>query len=266
MLQSEVFPLYRKYRDELAEVYEFMKTQYQEGYAEELCKLRLYVGEDQRNLIKDMQIGIADLAGDLFKGYSEELGLLSKTGNFLLSNRYVVPIYMPNGDLVSLVGYYPDTRKYVTLPTPFFSKACIFFNFKQAYDLSWSEYDGFVILVEGIFDCLSLRSIGLPAIATMGASVSYEKGELLKLFSRVIAIPDDDNVGRSALDRRSKRGWKVPDNTTMIKFTGGEIDFGDVVLRVKDMDNFVSWYDKNDVRELLLSYRGSKNEVEELIL
>ena len=143
----------------------------------------------------------------------------------------------------------------------------MFFNFKQAYELSWRESNGFVIVVEGIFDCLSLRAIGLPAIATMGSSVSKAKGELLKLFRKVLAIPDDDKTGHIAINRYSPRGWQVPQNTTMLRFHGGEFGLpnGETV-HCKDMDNFVSWYDMDDVREILLSYYDSKEEIEDLYL
>ena len=143
---------------------------------------------------------------------------------------------------------------------------CMFFNFKQAYELSWQKYDGFVIVVEGIFDCLSLRALGLPCMATMGATVSKIKGEQLKLFKNVLGIPDDDATGRKSLNRYSRTGWKVPSNTVMLKFTGGLVDFGNTHLHCKDMDNFATWFEADDVREILLSYRGSKEEIEELQL
>lgn len=143
----------------------------------------------------------------------------------------------------------------------------MFFNFRQAYDLSIREFGGLVFLVEGIFDCLSLRAIGLPAIATMGATVSQVKCELLKFFKKVIAIPDNDSTGRRALNRYDKRyGWKVPYNTTMIKFEGGFLNIGNDHLKVKDIDNFVSWFDVDDVRDILLSFRDSKEDIEILKL
>lgn len=142
----------------------------------------------------------------------------------------------------------------------------MFFNFNQAYNLSWGSYDGFVIVVEGIFDCLSLRAIGLPCMATMGASVSAIKGDLLKLYKKVLAIPDDDITGRNSLNRNDPKGWKVPFNTTMLKFTGGLVEIGNMHLHCKDMDNFVTWFEPEDVRETLLSYRDSKEEIDTLSL
>ena len=269
MLQREVFPKYRQYVEELNKIYQLMKQNFAENSAESLCIDRGYpIGEScQYDLFKEMNIGYFEVDDtEVFKQFSEELGLFSQKGHLLLNGRYIIPVYSVNGDLVSLIGYYPDFKKYITLATPFFSKECMFFNFKQAYELSWSEYDGFVILVEGIFDCLSLRAAGLPCIATMGASVSAIKGELLKVFSKVLGIPDDDTTGRKALNRYSSGGWKVPSNTIMLKFHGGFVDLGNQHLHCKDMDNFVTWYDLEDVRETLLDFRNSREELEELLL
>lgn len=244
-----------------------MQGYFADDSAEKLCSLRGYpIGESpQYDLLKDLNIGLFEVSdNDLFKEYDTALGLYSQKGNLLLNGRYIIPVEDISGNLVSLIGYFPDTRKYITLATPFFSKEVMFFNFRQAYGLSWSEFNGFVIVVEGIFDCLSLRSLGLPCIATMGATVSRVKGELLKFFSKVIGIPDDDSVGRLSLDRYSKKGWKVPYNATMVKFIGGMVDIGEQQLHCKDMDNFATWFDPDDVREILLSYRGSTEDIEEL--
>lgn len=269
MLQREVFPKYRSYVEELGRVYSQMKTYFSPTSYEDLCRDRGYpIGEScQYDLIKEMNIGYFETNdNDMFKDVSPELGLYSQKGNLILNGRYIIPVPSVNGDLVSLIGYYPDFKKYITLATPFFSKECMFFNFKQAYELSWSKYNGFVIVVEGIFDCLSLRAVGLPCIATMGASVSAIKGELLKLFRKVLGIPDDDATGRKSLNRYSKSGWKVPSNTTMLKFLGGTVQIGGQLLHCKDMDNFVTWYEADDVIETLLQFRGCKEEIEELKL
>ena len=267
MRQNEVFGYYKECVEELSKVYAFLKSQFCEGYAEELCRMRGYVGSSQKSLVEEMELGYCDLsdAGVLGKMRSE-LGLVSDRDNFLLNNRFIIPVEDVQGNIVALIGYLNDYKKYITTPSPFFSKECMFFNFKQAYELSWREYGGYVILVEGIFDCLSLRSIGLPCIATMGSSVSEIKCELLRLFSKVLAIPDDDTTGRKALDRYSKFGWKVPYNTTFLRFDGGYVDFGTDKLHCKDMDNFVSWFEEDDVREILLSYRDSREEIEDLRL
>lgn len=265
--QREVFPYYKKCVKYIEEQYDYIQSLYSESCINDLCAIRGYVNGEQRSLLKSMNVGCCEIADiDVLGDFAKEFGFVSEKDYFILNGRYNVPIYDIAGNLVSLVGYFNDRRKYVTVPSPYFSKECMFFNFRQAYELSWREYNGFVILVEGIFDCLSLRAIGLPCIATMGSSVSVVKGELLKLFKKVLAIPDDDATGRKALNRYSKYGWKVPDNTTFLKFDGGYVDFNGTQLHCKDMDNFVSWYDVNDVREILLGYYNSHEDIEELIL
>lgn len=268
MRQVDVFPYYKTCVKELQTQYEFMQSLFDDNYVDELCTLRGYVGAEQKSLIKELNIGYCDIEDtELLGNMRTELGLVSSKDNFLLSNRFIIPIKDINNNLVALIGYYPDYKKYITTPSPFFSKNVMFYNYRQAYDLSMKEYNGLVFLVEGIFDCISLRSLGLPCIATMGATVSEIKCELLKFFKKVIAIPDNDTAGRRALNRYDKRyGWKVPYNTTMIKFEGGYLNLGNNCLKVKDMDNFVSWFDADDVREILLSYRDSKSDIEMLKL
>jgi|GEM_PF-1597444 len=267
MLQSEVFPYYRKCSRELTIQYEFMKSLFNDSYVDELCKKRGYVGESQRTLIESMELGYCEIADtDSLGEHRRELGLVSENDNFLLNGRFIIPIHDIAGDLISLVGYYDDWKKYITIATPYFSKELLFFNFKHAYELSWNHFNGLVFVVEGMFDCLSLRAIGLPVVATMGSDVSEFKGEFLRLFKKVVAIPDDDKTGRRALNRYSRGGWHLPSTATVIQFKGGTIRIGDEDLHCKDMDNFVSWYDEEDVKDILLSYATSKEEVEELRL
>lgn len=269
--QNQVFPTYRNESKYIREKYEYMKSLFPDTYVDELCKMRGYVSDDQRKLIKNMKLGYCTIPvtelQDVFGYEGKEIGFITQKDNFLLDNRFLIPVEDIGGNLISLIGYYKDYKKYITLPSNFFSKECQFFNFRQAFELSWKEYGGYVILVEGIFDCLSLRAIGLPAIATMGATVSSIKCELLKFFRKVLAIPDDDATGHKSMDRCSYRGWKVPSTTTFLKFKGGTVDFGNGnKLKCKDMDDFVSWFDADDVREILLSFRDSKNDFEEFVL
>lgn len=266
MLKSEVFPYYKNCCKWLKDIYSFLLENMEDGYVDSLCEIRGYISDEQRALIKEMKLGYCSVDVDSLGDHAGEVGLLSKKGNFLLDSRYIIPVYDVAGNLSALIGYYPDAKKYITTPSPYFSKEGQMFNFRQAYELSWREYDGLVFVVEGIFDCLSLRSIGLPAIGCMGATLSREKGELLKLFRKCIAIPDDDEVGRKSLNRYSKRGWKVPENTIFLRFKGGFCQIGEEKLHVKDMDDFVSWYDVNDVRACLLQFKDCKDEVVDFVL
>ena len=267
--QNQVVPTYKAHTAYLAKAYEYIKGKFNADYVDQLCKLRGYTAPEMRALIQEMQLGACELDSidiDFIKEgtLGKEVGLITSQDNYLLSNRYIIPVYDIADKLVTLIGYYPDVKKYITVPSPFFSKDAMFFNFRQAYDLSWSKYDGFVILVEGIFDCLSLRSIGLPCIATMGSTVSGVKCELLKLFNKVLAIPDNDTVGRKAIDM--KKGWQIPSTGTFLKFKASPIEIDGQEIKIKDMDDFVKFYEAADVREVLLSYKDSRETIEELCI
>lgn len=265
MRQREVFPLYRKSCYILNENYEIIKSYFRDGFADEICQLRGYVGKEQYSEIKRLNLGICDLLASDLTDNANEVGLLTESNNFLLGGRYIIPVEDVAGNLSALIGYYPDVKKYITTPSPFFSKACMFFNFREAYKLAWSEYGGRVFLVEGIFDCISMQSLGLPCIATMGANVSSIKCELLKLFKKVVGIPDNDATGRRSLDRY-RGGWNVPYNTTLVRLSGVMDMGGGEELPIKDCDNIVSWFDAEDVRNMFISLLDEKDEIVDLRL
>ena len=266
--KSNVMPYYNETTQAFEQAYEYIKSCFATDYVTDLMTLRGYVGEEQKQLIAEMELGICELQYDEIEFLGDKAkdnGLLTRGGDFLLNGRYIVPIRDISDRLVALVGYIPDyqPKKYLTTPSPFFSKSCMLFNFRQAYDTSWSYYNGIVFVVEGIFDALSLRSIGLPAVSVMGSSLEPAKGTLLSLFRKAVCIPDDDKTGKRALDRYSKYGWKVPDSAVMVNLHGSEFMEG---LKLKDMDDFVSWYDVDDVRTILLELSESTNEIEDLYL
>ena len=114
MLQREVFPKYKQYCSELNEVYSIMKQYFSPTSFEDLCRDRGYpIGETcQYDLIKEMNLGYLEISDtSIFNNFSKELGLFSEKGHFLLNNRYIIPVYSISGDLVSLIGYFPDKKK-----------------------------------------------------------------------------------------------------------------------------------------------------------
>jgi DNA primase len=268
--QNQIFPTYEAHCKFLKEAYENIKTKFSNTYVEELMQMRGYISDSMKNLISEMQLGYCDFEpSELYELNNEdnlgkELGLITSKDNFLLANRFIIPVDDVAGNLVSLIGYYADKKKYITLPTPFFSKEAMFFNFRQAYDLAWSKFDGMIIVVEGIFDCLSLRSIGLPCIATMGATVSGVKCELLKLFKKVVAIPDADVVGRKGLD--IKTGWQLPSTATRICLKLSPVTIHGQQVKLKDIDDLVKIFDEEDIRDMILEAANSKAALEYLVI
>lgn len=271
MLKRDVFPEYRKMCEFNEKFYNSLKEHFNlEADIPELCKLRGYLPDsDQARLLEDLSIGACStLDKELLSEEAKKYGYLTSGGFFLLEDRFIIPVRDICNNIVTLIGYFPDRKKYITVPTPFFSKELMFFNIEDAYLRSWEEYNGVVVLIEGIFDCLSLRSIDLPALATMGSDVSYAKRELLRNFRKVIYIPDNDSVGRRALNRYDRiHGWNVPSNATGIRLSG-YVDFNEdgmsdesKILKVKDTDNLVSWFDADSVRESILQFADCRDEI-----
>lgn len=218
-----------------------------------LMDTRAYFHEEQRNLFTELEVFQCTLPelNEQERTIFEEMGCFSENGYFILEGRYLIPVYSPHGKLITIIGWFNDYKKYITLPTKFFSKKVDWFNIENALQLSFNAYDGLVFVVEGIFDAYSLRAIGLPAIATMGADVSKSKGELLKIFKKVVAIPDNDKTGKRAITDRFK-SWSLPHNSTFIDLRG-MVDFGEGnKYKVKDIDQLVSWFQAESVREMLL--------------
>lgn len=266
MLKREVFKVYKEYAEKMEEQYKIIKAEYNlEKNAEEICKLRGYTDEAYRQFFIDHEIGSCSLYDSSLLGddrfYTK---MVTESDHFLLQDRYNIDIRDIEGNLLALVGWYPDEKKYITTPSMFFAKEYVFYNIDEAYRLSWEKYNGLVFLVEGMFDTISLRVLGLPVLGTMGVTVKQPKAEQLKLFRKVVGIPDGDKAGSRAFNMMDKKHcWDLPFGSTMIKIHEGELETEYGNLHVKDIDNICSYFEHDTVRDYLLELAESKKEVEE---
>lgn len=219
-----------------ADILELMASRkyYDQYYFDEFKKLGVF----KINSILELNMALPDvLDEDLVK-----MGFVNAKGNYILRDRYVVPIRDIQGHVIAWVGWHPrgGSRKYVTTPSLGFSRDASFFNLDHAYKLSWSKFRGKVFLVEGIYDAVALRAMGLPVVAAMGLSVTWLKAQILSRFAKVAAIPDNDKAGRSVspiLNSFSGKGrkfiWDIPTPTVFVMLPEG----------MKDIDKFASEYD-----------------------
>lgn len=169
-----------------------------------------------------------------------ELGICSPTGNFLLMGRYIVPVRDMLGNIIALIGWYnQEDKKYVTTPSKLFSKECLFYGMEQFNTGIGKKF----IVVEGIFDSISVRSLGLRCVAMMGITPSRYKTELFNLMGGVLAIPDNDKEGRKVLKEDI---WGIPSNGKYLRWSGSG------AKGIKDIDDLVKSFEAEDVREMLL--------------
>jgi DNA primase len=101
-----------------------------------------------------------------------------------------------------------------------------------------------VVIVEGQFDALRLRSAGIPiAIATLGSAISiYQLSRLLQIADDIFLCFDSDDAGRNATSQvfsllKKYQLWRQRDvNVINISIGGG----------VKDPDEYISKYGKDE--------------------
>lgn len=255
---------YYEYAMEYETVYnELLHNCDMEKVVDELCAVRWY--SDIRMKRTLMDIGVFKLNFFDIKDYSfnwdklKKFGLLDKNGGFLLEGGYGIPIRDIEGYLLGIVAYFPGrntANKYRTASGRYFHKGLSLFNIDNAVALS--EDLSFVYVVEGIFDSIAMRSVGLPCVALQGSEITQYKRELLKLFRKNIAIPDNDAIGKQTLYK-----WQLEGNVTYVEITGS-IQIGDEVKAVKDTDDLIKYY--SNMEDILLEYKSSKNRYEKLEL
>jgi DNA primase len=198
------------------------------------------IGMFKVDYLSDLTLVVPDVTNVQLKQW----GLVSEDGNYILGGRYVVAIRDIAGNVISLVGWHPQggSRKYVTTPTLGFSRDASFFNL-DCYAHAWDKWNGTVYVVEGIFDTISLRSLGLPALGQMGLEMSPVKTQILNRFGKVVAIPDNDNSGKSVnpltnafSGKKKKFVWEIENESVFISLP----------LGVKDVDDFIVEFDCYD--------------------
>ena len=116
---------------------------------------------------------IAESLDKFMLGYSDKQDMVT------------VPVHSPEGILVGFVGRSVEGKDFKN--TPGLPKSKLLFNLHRVKNASK------VYVVESSFDVIRLDQVGLPAVATLGANVSYKQIDLLqKYFSDIMIIADND--------------------------------------------------------------------------
>lgn len=115
----------------------------------------------------------------------------------LLKGRIAIPIHDEKGKLVAYAGRWvsgdlPEGEEKYKLP-PGFKKNDVLFNLHR---VAGSDH---LVVVEGYFSVFRLHSLGVPAVALMGRSLSNTQAELLTQSGvrRLTLLLDGDEPGRT---------------------------------------------------------------------
>jgi len=143
-----------------------------------------------------------------------EHGLYNFDGLCIVDNCIVVPCQLISGDVVGWVAFNPllkvksveendRSESYYLFPQKhIFDKGNYLFVLPEIY--KQALYTGYIILTDGLFDCMSLTHYGLNSCSALGSIVSEKSMFLLHFIDKVYVSIDNDEAGQRFFKNVSK--------------------------------------------------------------
>lgn len=129
-----------------------------------------------------------------------------------------IPAHTPDGMCVGFIGRSIEGKAFKN--TPGLPKSKILFNLHRV------KTSRTVYVVESSFDAIRLDQCGMPAVATLGASVNGTQIDLLrKYFNDIIVIADNDEAGGNM---KNKLVEKLGARVTVLQLEKQYKDIGDM--------------------------------------
>lgn len=174
----------------------------------------LMLSERAKNYFVSRKI-IGESLNKFILGYSDKQDMVT------------VPVHSPEGILVGFVGRSVEGKDFKN--TPGLPKSKLLFNLHRVKNASR------VYVVESSFDVIRLDQVGLPAVATLGANVSYKQIDLLqKYFSDIMIIADNDEAGGNMKEKIIE---KLGSHVSVVNIDKQYKDIGDMDDRsIKELD------------------------------
>lgn len=139
-------------------------------------------------------------------GYSEKQDMVT------------IPVHSPEGMVIGFVGRSVEGKDFKN--TPGLPKSKTLFNLHRV------KANDRVYVVESSFDAIRLDQVGMPAVATLGATISKNQVELLeKYFNEIYLIADNDEAGKSM---SKKMIDKLKSRVSIIQLDTKYKDIGDM--------------------------------------
>jgi DNA primase len=139
-------------------------------------------------------------------GYSEKQDMVT------------IPVHSPEGMVIGFVGRSLEGKDFKN--TPGLPKSKTLFNLHRV------KANDRVYVVESSFDAIRLDQVGMPAVATLGATISKSQVELLeKYFNEIYLIADNDEAGKSM---SKKMIDKLKSRVSIIQLDTKYKDIGDM--------------------------------------
>lgn len=145
-----------------------------------------------------------------------------------------VPVHSPDGIAIGFVGRSIEGKDFKN--TPGLPKSKTLFNLHRV------KANDRVYVVESSFDAIRLDQVGMPAVATLGATISKSQVELLeKYFNEIYLIADNDDAGKSMSKKMiDKLKSRVSIITLDTKYKDiGDMQDSDILMLQGKFDNSI---------------------------
>ena len=155
-------------------------------------------------------------------GYSEKQDMVT------------IPVHSPEGMVIGFVGRSLEGKDFKN--TPGLPKSKTLFNLHRV------KANDKVYVVESSFDAIRLDQVGMPAVATLGATISKSQVELLeKYFNEIYLIADNDEAGKAMSKKMiDKLKSRVSIITLDAKYKDiGDMQDSDILVLESKFDNSI---------------------------
>jgi DNA primase len=155
-------------------------------------------------------------------GYSEKQDMVT------------IPVHSPEGMVIGFVGRSLEGKDFKN--TPGLPKSKTLFNLHRV------KANDKVYVVESSFDAIRLDQVGMPAVATLGATISKSQVELLeKYFNEIYLIADNDEAGKAMSKKMiDKLKSRVSVITLDAKYKDiGDMQDSDILVLESKFDNSI---------------------------
>lgn len=113
-------------------------------------------------------------------------------------NRVIIPVYSPEGKLITYTGRAINNNPVKTRKTRSASKTL--FGLNRLLEYTKNKNKVYIVVVEGEFDAMYLQQFNIPAVASMGKHLSdYQIYLLRKYGKKIIMSYDGDKAGVEAM-------------------------------------------------------------------
>lgn len=191
-------------------------------------------------------------------------GVYTINGACRLAGRLAIPIKLFDDSVCGFIGYSnkPETLnhedvfvKYLYPPKDTFNKSRYFYITSNEFSKAVS--DGYVCIVDGIFDKIILQCMGINAVSLCGSSLTIWHQRYLSFIKHKIVVADNDLAGRRL---SSYCRYCLENCVELIQSATGDID--SLIRSCEELNKFKHAFDEMRHEGFLLSksLTGGTNE------